>query len=259
MPRAHRYFLSGYLWHITHRCHRKSFLLKFAKDRRRWIHWLFEARKRFGLRVLNYIVTSNHVHLLVEDQGKGEIAQGMQLVAGRVAQEYNQRKARRGAFWEDRYHATAVDSEGCLARCLTYIDLNMVRAGVVSHPRDWRDSGYRELQAPPSRYRVTNMERLMGLLSMSSMSELQEARKAWIEEALSAGVQVRRSNWCDSIAVGSEGFLDDIKTKLGYSAGHRNFTCEEDFCALRETAPRYRVDFGLKNVPLSIDAGRVDG
>ena len=100
------------------------------------------AHKRFGLRVLNYNVTSNHIHLLVEDQGQGEIAQSMQLVAGRVAQEYNRRKKRCGAYWEDRYHATAVDSEGYLARCLTYIDLNMVRAGVVAHPSDWRDSGY---------------------------------------------------------------------------------------------------------------------
>jgi hypothetical protein len=33
----------------------------------------------------------------------------MQLIAGRTAQEYNQRKARGGAFWEDRYHATAIE------------------------------------------------------------------------------------------------------------------------------------------------------
>ena len=45
---------SGQLWHITHRCHRKQFLLKFARDRRAWVRWLYEARKRFGLCVLNY-------------------------------------------------------------------------------------------------------------------------------------------------------------------------------------------------------------
>jgi putative transposase len=39
-----------------------------------------------------------------------EIKKSMQLVGGRTAQEYNQRKGRKGAFWEDRYHATAVDS-----------------------------------------------------------------------------------------------------------------------------------------------------
>lgn len=61
MPRANRYFLPGYVWHVTHRCHKKEFLLKFHKDRMNWIRWLFEAKKRYGLCVLNYIVTSKHI------------------------------------------------------------------------------------------------------------------------------------------------------------------------------------------------------
>jgi hypothetical protein len=36
MPRANRHFLPGQLWHLTHRCHEKAFLLKFARDRRRY-------------------------------------------------------------------------------------------------------------------------------------------------------------------------------------------------------------------------------
>ena len=91
MPRANRYFLPGHVWHITHRCHKKEFLLKFSKDRKRWRYWLFEAKKRYGLSVLNFIITSNHIHLLVVDRGRGEIARSMQLIAGRTAQEYNQR------------------------------------------------------------------------------------------------------------------------------------------------------------------------
>ncbi len=138
MPRNNRCFLPDRVWHVNHGCHKKEFLLKFARDRRRWLHWLFEAKKRFGLCVLNYIVTSNHIHLLVRDRGEGEIAQCMQLIAGRTGQEYNQRKGRKGAFWEDRYHATAVDTDGYFARCLVYIDLNRVRAGVVAHPRSGR-------------------------------------------------------------------------------------------------------------------------
>jgi hypothetical protein len=61
MPRANRYFLHGYVWHITHRCHQKIFLLKFARDRRRYLHWLFEAKKRFGLCVLDYVVTYENI------------------------------------------------------------------------------------------------------------------------------------------------------------------------------------------------------
>ena len=61
--------------------------------------------------ILNYMVTSNHIHLLVVDTvERNAIPKSIQLVAGRTGQEYNQRKSRRGAFWEDRYHATAVES-----------------------------------------------------------------------------------------------------------------------------------------------------
>ena len=80
-------------------------------------------------------VTSNHIHLLVYDRGNDAIHHSMQLIAGRTGQEFNQRKKRKGAFWEDRYHATAVDTGEYLARCIAYIDMNMVRNGVVAHPQ----------------------------------------------------------------------------------------------------------------------------
>jgi hypothetical protein len=52
------------------------------------------------------------IHLLVLDEhGKDIIPPSVKLVAGRTGQEYNLRKKRKGAFWEDRYHATAVESE----------------------------------------------------------------------------------------------------------------------------------------------------
>jgi putative transposase len=99
MPRANRYFLPEYVWHITHRCHKKEFLLKFARDRRRWMYWLFQAKKPYGVRVLNYTVTSNHIHLLVKGARRREvIPRSMQLSAGRTAQEYNHRKNRKGAY-----------------------------------------------------------------------------------------------------------------------------------------------------------------
>jgi hypothetical protein len=60
-PRANRYFLA---W--SHLAHQKQFLLKFTRDRRGYLYWLLEATKRFGLCVLDYTVTSNHVHLLLK-------------------------------------------------------------------------------------------------------------------------------------------------------------------------------------------------
>jgi REP element-mobilizing transposase RayT len=122
MPRANRHYISGCVWHITHRCHKREFLLKFARDRHRWLKWLFEAKKRYGLRVLNYMATCNHIHLLIKDSGsQNTIPKSIQLIAARTGQEFNQRKSRKGAFWEDRYHATAVETDAHLVQCLVYI------------------------------------------------------------------------------------------------------------------------------------------
>jgi putative transposase len=198
MPRANRHFLPGCVWHITHRCHQKQFLLKFPRDRRRYLHWVFEAKKRFGLSVLNYMMTSNHVHLLIKDTGPNIIAHSMQLIAGRTAQEYNQRKTRHGAFWEGRYHATAIETDEHLHRCLVCIDPNMVRAGVVEHPVKWVSSGYHEIQQPRKRYSVIDLPGLVALCGFSKLVDFQQAHRQWVEEALRNGSAVR-----DRTVVGS--------------------------------------------------------
>ena len=135
MPRANRYFTKGQIWHVTHRCHDRAFLLRFARDRNQYRTLLREALGKYLVDLFAYCLTSNHVHLLFRSRDTDGIPSLMQEVAGEMAQSYNVRKTRTGAFWSDRYHATLVDTGVYLWRCLLYIDLNMARAGVVSCPR----------------------------------------------------------------------------------------------------------------------------
>ena len=204
MARAKRHYIPGQIWHITHRCHKREFLLKLIKDRRKWLQWLFEAKRRYGLIILNYTVTSNHIHLLVLDEkGRDVIPQSIKLVAGRTAQEYNLRKKRKGAFWEDRYHATAVESEDHLLRCLVYIDLNMVRAGVVSHPSEWSFGGYGEIQKPRRKSVLIAYQKLAELAGFATYDAFQKSHKEWVREALVNGgdFSQRQAQWTESIAV----------------------------------------------------------
>jgi putative transposase len=248
MPRASRHYIPGYVWHITHRCHKKEFLLKFARDRSRYLRWLFEAKKRYGLRVLNYMVTSNHIHLLVRDIGEREvIPNSIQLIAGRTGQEYNQRKNRKGAYWEDRYHATAVETESHLIQCLLYMDLNMVRAGIVRHPTEWPFSGYNEIQSPRERYALIDYQGLRELLNFSEMADLADSYRGWVEEALSADGHLRDGKWSESIAVGSESFVTMTKEKLGIKAKGRKVVGEDGSYVLQEPAAPYNGIFGLEN------------
>ena len=249
MPRANRHYIPGYIWHITHRCHKREFLLKFGRDRRRWIELLFEAKKRHGLCILNYMVTSNHIHLLVTDNGKRDtIPNSIQLIAGRTGQEYNQRKSRKGAFWEDRYHATAIAFDEHLFRCMLYIDLNMVRAGVVNHPKKWPYCGYNEIQKPRQRYTLIDYPKLVSLLQKRDLEDLQTSCREMVESKLSEGFQLRDSKWSKSIAVGSKAFIEATVKKLGFRAkGRKIIGGESKSYELREPAVAYGANFATGN------------
>jgi putative transposase len=141
---------------------------------------------------------------LVQDNGKRDaIPNSIQLIAGRTGQEYNQRKTRKGAFWEDRYHATEVASDSHLFECMLYIDLNMVRAGVVRHPSEWPFCGYNEIQEPKRKNVLINHQRLTALLGFGSYDEVKKYHKSWVEDYLGNGKNVRDDKWAKSIAVGN--------------------------------------------------------
>ena len=220
MARANRIYCDGVIWHVTHRCHRKQFLLKFARDRRRWRHWLYVAQRRYGLSILNYIATSNHVHLLLADQGNREISRSMQLIAGRTAQEFNKRKCRKGAFWEDRYHATAVQTDSHLLRCITYIDLNMVRARAVARPSQWDVCGYNEIQSPWGRKGVIDFDRLKYYFGVDSNAALGHLLNSQLE--LEIDSTQRDPAWTEFVAVGEESFLLNVKRNLAARGVNRH-------------------------------------
>ena len=206
MPRAYRIYAPGQVFHITHRCHKKEFLLKFKQDRERYRYWLYEAKKRYGICILNYMITSNHVHLLVRGTAKDIIPSSMQLVAGRTAQEYNLRKKRKGAFWEDRYHVSVVEIEEYLKRCFIYIDLNMVRTGRVKEPLEWEHCGYYELFYGRQRYQIVSIIDTLALLGYLSIDAFRENYPLLIKESLKERNLARESIWTENKIIGSKSF-----------------------------------------------------
>lgn len=237
MPRASRHFLPGLVWHVTHRCHRREFLLA-ATDRGRYLHWLREARNRFGLCLLDYVVTSNHVHLLVKDTGEGVIQRSMQLVAGRTAQEHNRRELRNGAFWEDRYHATAVEGGEHLHRCIAYIDLNMVRAGVVSHPAQWASGGYVEIQGHAKRDPIVDLPVASKSCGFTSVADFRKAHRSWVGGAIDDS-KMRADHWTEALAVGSLAFIERVKRDLATAGKRRTVAGAGASLALMEPIATY--------------------
>jgi putative transposase len=75
----------------------------------------------------------------------GDISPFMKLLKQRYSISYNRRHERAGTLWEGRYASILVEGESrALAAVAAYIDLNPVRAGIVTDPAEYRWSGYGE-------------------------------------------------------------------------------------------------------------------
>lgn len=66
----------------------------------------------------------------------------MQSIGRRYAQYFNRCYHRSGSLWEGRYKSSLVDTDDYLLMCYRYIELNPVRAGLVSAPEDYTYSSY---------------------------------------------------------------------------------------------------------------------
>ncbi len=114
----------------------------------------FNQRKKRGSSRINVKIIEIYSFLKIEYSDFIELSQNCVKVFVIESHYSALSQKRKGAFWEDRYHATAIQCDEHLIKCLTYIDLNMVRTGVVKHPSDWEFSGYNEIQNPRQRYRI---------------------------------------------------------------------------------------------------------
>jgi len=125
---------------------------------------LATACARFGVRITDWSVMTNHLHLIVEAPDKRELSRAMQGLGIRLARRLNGVWRRRGKVFDGRYHARALTTPLEVRRGLAYV-LNNARRhaarGGHRYPKGWLDpystgvefEGWRE-QPVPSEYAI---------------------------------------------------------------------------------------------------------
>ena len=99
------------------------------------------------------------------------LSEFMKALKQRFTQWYNRRAGRRGTLWESRYTSVIVeDAERALRTMATYIDLNPVRAGMVSDPADYRWCGYAEAMTGNAKARA-GLQRIVWCLRTGEQIE----------------------------------------------------------------------------------------
>jgi putative transposase len=137
---------------ITFSCYERRSLLGTVRARTLFLKTLGEVRNRCGSLLVGYVVMPEHVHLLLSEPRKGNLAQLVQVLKQRVSRAMRARKRRAKGqltlnfpnaagelrrFWQRRYYDFNVYSAKKWREKLEYMHANPIQRKLVAHPRDW--------------------------------------------------------------------------------------------------------------------------
>lgn len=143
MPRVPRLFLPNQPVHLVVRGHSRKAIVTRKKDCEFFLQCLRETSQRQEVALHAWVLMTNHLHLLLTPGHESSLSGMMQLLGSRYARYFNRSYGRTGALWEGRYKTSFIDTEGYLLTCYRYIEMNPVRAGMVSRPEEYSWSSHR--------------------------------------------------------------------------------------------------------------------
>jgi putative transposase len=136
--------LAGVPVHVIQRGNNRASCFVSDADRRFYMFHLARNLERCGCLLHAYCLMTNHVHLLLTPKRPESCALLMKHMGQLHSQYFNKTYGRTGSLWEGRFRSCLVQSEGYLLTCYRYVELNPVRAGMVTNPAEYSWSSYGE-------------------------------------------------------------------------------------------------------------------
>jgi putative transposase len=143
MARPLRRSLEGVPLHIWQRGVDRQTCFRDRADYELYLGLLEEFADAAKCSVHAYVLMTNHVHLLITPWQAAAASRLMKNVVQRYSQHCNRTWKRSGHLWEGRFKSSLVDSHPYLLTCQRYIEMNPVRARMVSYPGEYEWSSFR--------------------------------------------------------------------------------------------------------------------
>jgi putative transposase len=135
-----RYHESGQTHFVTWTCYHRRPLLDSAVVRRSFEIALERVRRNHQFCVYGYVVMPEHVHLLVSEPERFNLAQAVKALKQGVSRRLI---AHNEAFWQERYYDHNVRGYDSFVNKLRYVHRNPVKRGLCANPEDWEWSSFR--------------------------------------------------------------------------------------------------------------------
>ena len=136
MARLPRVVIADVPHHVTQRGNARQVILGDDADRSAYLELLRQYCELYSLSLLGYCLIPNHVHLIVIPRTSEALWQTLKQTHGRYAWYWNARWSSTGHVWQGRFYSCPLDDSHLWA-ALRYVEVNPVRAGMVSAAQQW--------------------------------------------------------------------------------------------------------------------------
>jgi putative transposase len=143
MARPLRITVPNLPFHVLDRGNNRQIVFRAEADFGYYLRLLRRYKDELKFELYHFCLMPNHFHLVLEPTIEGSLPKIMMRLALAYSWYFNHRYGGVGHVWQGRYKSSLVDKEDYFIRCGLYVELNAVRAGLVSKPEDWRWSSYR--------------------------------------------------------------------------------------------------------------------
>lgn len=217
MPRRPRIKVADMPMHVIQRGNNRSACFYADEDYVFYLNQLVQASTLEHVSLHAYCLMTNHVHLLLTPQDAGGVSRMMKRLGQRYVQYVNRTYRRSGTLWEGRFRSSLVGEEEYLLGCYRYIELNPVRAGMVTHPADYRWSSYRvNAEGEHSDWLTPHVVfRRLGMDEGSRQASYRQLFQYQLDPSLVDEIRIRVNS---GYALGSTRFQQEIADALGCRA-----------------------------------------
>ena len=143
MPRTARASVGDYCYHVMNRGNARAEVFHADGDYQVFLDLLRHASQRVPMRILAYCLMPNHFHVALWPYRDGDLSRWMQWLLTAHVRRYHTYHESSGHVWQGRFKAFPIEQDDHLLTVLRYIELNPVRAQLVTCAEDWRWSSAR--------------------------------------------------------------------------------------------------------------------
>jgi putative transposase len=129
--------------HIMGRGNNKQPIFASDAEKRYFRFLLFKMMPQNGVHIYHYCLMDNHFHLVVRLDRGADLSRFLKQVFLAYYSLYRNNHEYVGHLFQGRFKSLLIDTEGYLVQCGKYVELNPVRAGIVTNPEDYPFSSCR--------------------------------------------------------------------------------------------------------------------